>query len=97
VSHVTYHTKTIVDLELCLRYRLGHGIVLAYIAIGWLSSFLFLILLKRENANRNAGLRDEVIEGVENKRGDPKNGRFSSVDDARREKGDEWSQFRYTY
>jgi len=25
-----------------------------------------------------------------------KNGRFETVNDARREKGDEWSQFRYT-
>ena len=45
---------------------MGHGIVLAYIAIGWLCSLLFLILLKRENAKREAGLRDEVIRGEEN-------------------------------
>jgi hypothetical protein len=54
-------------------------------------------LLKRENAKREAGLRDEKIDGVDNKHANgEKNGEFTSVDDARREKGDEWSQFRYT-
>ncbi|KAI0080273.1 MFS general substrate transporter [Panus rudis PR-1116 ss-1] len=77
-------------------YRLGHGIVLAYIAIGWLCSLAFMILLKRENAKRDAGLRDEVIEGVDNKHANEKNGRFESVDAAKAEKGDEWSGFRYT-
>lgn len=77
-------------------YRLGHGIVLAYIAIGWLSSLLFYFLLKRENASREAGKRDEVIQGVDNPSADEKNGRFKSVEEARTEKGDEWSGFRYT-
>lgn len=71
--------------------------MLAYIAIGWVSSLLYLILLKRENARRDAGLRDEVIDGANAKRGEASvNGRFASVEDARREKGDSWSGFRYT-
>ena len=38
-----------------------------------------------------------MIQGaVDNKDGDEKNGVFESVDDAKREKGDEWSGFRYT-
>lgn len=78
-------------------YRLGHGIVLAYIAIGWLSSLLFWILLKRENARRDAGERDEVIDGIDNKLASEKNGRFESVSAARAEKGDEWSGFRYSF
>lgn len=78
-------------------YRLGHGIVLAYIAIGWLCSLLMLILLKRENRVRDEGLRDEVIDGTDNKCADEtRNGRFQTVEDARREKGDRWSGFRYT-
>ncbi|KIY63727.1 MFS general substrate transporter [Cylindrobasidium torrendii FP15055 ss-10] len=77
-------------------YPMGHGIVLAYIAIGWICSLLFFILLKRENAKRDNGERDEVIEGVDNKNADPKNGTYATVLEARIDKGDEWSGFRYT-
>ncbi|KAF4573040.1 hypothetical protein EYR36_007550 [Pleurotus pulmonarius] len=77
-------------------YTLGHGIVLAYIAIGWVCSLVFLILLKRENARRDRGERDEVIEGIDNKLAHPKNGTYESVDAARLDKGDEWSGFRYS-
>lgn len=89
-------------------YKLGHGIVLAYISIGWLTSLLYLIILKHENALRDAGKRDEVIRAsgdgaeidIENdeemKKGNERNGVFESVEEARREKGDEWSGFRYT-
>jgi len=76
-------------------YRMGHGIILAYIVIGWLSSLAFFLLLKRENARRDAGERDEIIEGTDSEHGNEKNGVFKSVDDARREKGDEWSGIRY--
>ncbi|KAH7917772.1 MFS general substrate transporter, partial [Leucogyrophana mollusca] len=83
-------------------YRLGHGIILAYIAIGWISSLLFMILLRVENARRDRGERDEVICGKDDQPGSEsnlkaaKNGRFESIDAARREKGDEWSGFRYS-
>jgi hypothetical protein len=71
-------------------------VILAYIAIGWFCSLALLILLKRENARRDAGWRDEEIEGIDNKQANgEKNGRFATVEDARREKGDMWSQFRY--
>ena len=57
----------------------------------------YIIVLKRENTKRDAGERDEVIEGVNDDRQDlVKNGRFASVNDAKREKGDEWSGYRYT-
>ena len=75
---------------------MGHGIVLAYIAIGWVSSLGLYFLLKHENARRMRGERDEVIEGVDNKHADEKNGKFASVQEARMEKGDMWSGFRYT-
>jgi hypothetical protein len=54
------------------------------------------VLLKRENDRRDRGGRDEVIEGIDNKYADPKNGRYENVGAARMDKGDEWSGFRYT-
>jgi len=77
-------------------YSLGHGIMLAYLAIGWFSSLAYIIFLKRENKARDRGERDEVIDGLENKHANMRNGRYRCVDDARREKGDLWSGFRYT-
>lgn len=79
-------------------YTLGHGIVLMYIGIGWLSSLIYTILLRRENKARDRGERDEMISGSENKTGTANvdNGRYRSVAEARREKGDMWSGFRYT-
>ncbi|PIL31644.1 MFS general substrate transporter [Ganoderma sinense ZZ0214-1] len=77
-------------------YKLGHGIVLAYIAIGWLCSLAYYVHLRYENARRDRGDRDEVIKGTDSKRADEKNGRFESVQAARMEKGDQWSGFRYS-
>jgi hypothetical protein len=67
-----------------------------YIAIGWLSSLIYTVLLRRENKARDRGERDEVIDGFENKAANVDNGRYGSVAEARREKGDMWSGFRYT-
>ncbi|EPQ56797.1 hypothetical protein GLOTRDRAFT_128218 [Gloeophyllum trabeum ATCC 11539] len=77
-------------------YTLGHGIVLLYIGLGLLSSVLMLTLLRAENARRDRGERNEYIEGVQGDERTKKNGVFASVDEARREKGDEWSGYRYT-
>ena len=78
-------------------YRFGHGIVLMYIGIALITATAYRILLKRENDRRDNGERDEVIDGVNDDREDLlKNGRFASVEDARREKGDGWSGYRYT-
>ena len=52
--------------------------------------------MKRENARRDAGEREEVIDGVDNKYAREENGHFASVEQAREEKGDEWSGFRYS-
>jgi hypothetical protein len=51
--------------------------------------------LQKENARRDRGERDEVIEGEDNKHADEINGRYESVKAARIDKGDEWSGFRY--
>ena len=67
-----------------------------YIAIGWLSSLAYAIFLRQENKARDRGERDEVIDGFENEKGNVNNGRYRSVAEARREKGDLWSGFRYT-
>jgi hypothetical protein len=69
---------------------------MAYIGIGWLCSLLLIILLRRENAKRAAGLRDEVIEGTENPNAKEENGRYKTVEEARMDKGDKWSGFKYT-
>jgi len=37
------------------RYVMGHGLVLAYIALGFIGSLTYMILLKRENARRDRG------------------------------------------
>jgi hypothetical protein len=84
-------------------YRLGHGLVLLYIGIGLVSSIMYYVFLRRENAARDRGEREEVIEGVfkenegaeEREERGRRNGRFSSVDEAKREKGDRWSGYRY--
>ena len=78
------------------RYRLGHSVVLAYIAIGFMCSALFGVLLQRENIRRGRGERDEVITGVDNKFADEKNGRYETLLAAKIDKGDQWSGFRYT-
>ncbi|KIP07137.1 hypothetical protein PHLGIDRAFT_431325 [Phlebiopsis gigantea 11061_1 CR5-6] len=79
-------------------YRLGHGIVLMYICIALVCAVVYRAFLVRENAARDRGERDEAIDGVNGERADlaARNGRFASVEDAKREKGDAWSGYRYT-
>lgn len=70
------------------------GLVLMYICIGIIANSVFLYLLKKENDRRDRGERDEVIgsaEGLE----DNGNGVYASVEDAKRDKGDNWSGYRY--
>ncbi|KAG0138353.1 major facilitator superfamily domain-containing protein, partial [Tuber indicum] len=50
------------------RYRLGHGIVLGYLAIGLLGgSVLNWVLLRRENERRRNGERDAWVQGLNRK------------------------------
>jgi hypothetical protein len=55
---------------------------------------VFRVFLTRENTARENGLRDEII-GDDEGKGLEKNGRFASVAEAKREKGDAWSGYRY--
>ncbi|KAH7890872.1 major facilitator superfamily domain-containing protein [Phlebopus sp. FC_14] len=75
-------------------YPMGHGLVLMYIAFGLISTLALRYFLKVENARRDRGERDEIIEGRDG--GFEVNGRFASVAEAKREKGDGWSGYRYT-
>jgi len=79
-------------------YTLGHGIVLAYIGISLISCTVLFFMLRAENARRARGERNEIIVGVNDTEPgvNPKNGTFECVDDAKREKGDEWSGYTYT-
>lgn len=81
-----------------MKFLSGHGLVLMYVAFGIIASITYRLLLHAENARRDRGERDELIEGVKDERGTAheRNGRFSTVDEAKREKGDEWSGYRYT-
>ncbi|KAF7356491.1 MFS domain-containing protein [Mycena venus] len=74
-------------------YPLGHGLVLMYICIGIIANATFLYLLKKENARRDRGERDELIGQMLGE--DNGNGRFATVEDAKMEKGDLWSGYRY--
>ena len=67
--------------------------VFMYIGIGIISSLVYHYFLKRENARRDRGERDEIIgkDGT----GNEKNGRFATQEEAKMEKGDEWSGYRY--
>ncbi|KAG6876718.1 hypothetical protein C0993_000893, partial [Termitomyces sp. T159_Od127] len=74
-------------------YTLGHGLVLMYIGIGMISTLVYHYFLVKENARRDRGERDEIIgkDGT----GNEKNGRFATVEEAKVEKGDYWSGYRY--
>jgi hypothetical protein len=68
-----------------------------YIGFGLVASVSYMIFLKRENARRDRGERDEIIENQVSTHDarNEKNGRFVTVDEAKKEKGDEWSGYRY--
>ncbi|KAE9397794.1 MFS general substrate transporter [Gymnopus androsaceus JB14] len=76
-------------------YPLGHGLVLLYIGLGLIATTTFLVLLRRENTKRERGERNEVI-GGDKSSGHEINGTYETVADAKRDKGDEWSGYRYT-
>ncbi|KAK0489229.1 MFS general substrate transporter [Armillaria novae-zelandiae] len=72
------------------------GLVLLYLGIGAVFSTVYLILLKRENKKRERGERDEVIGDSTVEKVPEENGRFATVSEAKMEKGDNWSGYRYT-
>ena len=73
------------------------GLVLMFICFGLLASVALLIFLKHENARRDRGERDEIIENLVETHDsrNEKNGRYATVDEAKKDKGDEWSGYRY--
>ena len=75
-------------------YPIGHGIALMYVVLAIIGTVILRYTLKRENSRRDRGERDEIIQGQEG--GHIANGCFESVEEAKREKGDEWSGYRYT-
>jgi len=66
-----------------------------YIMFGIIASLSYHFILKAENARRDRGERDEIIGKIDDSEMNEKNGRFDTVEDAKREKGDEWSGYRY--
>ena len=46
---------------------MGHGIVLVYIGLGVLTSAVYYFTLRTENTRRDQGIRDEIIDGVNDK------------------------------
>ncbi|KAF8497681.1 MFS general substrate transporter [Gautieria morchelliformis] len=79
-------------------FRLGHGIVFAYIGIGFTVTLLAIYYLRKENARRERGERDEIIKGVTGENKSPVGGGkvYDSLEQVKREKGDAWSGYRYT-
>ncbi|KAF8645079.1 hypothetical protein AX16_008137 [Volvariella volvacea WC 439] len=80
-------------------FVLGHGLVLMYIALGVIMSSLYMFFLHRENQRRDRGEGDEVIgddTDPELEARAAKNGRYKTLAEAKRDKGDEWSGYRYT-
>jgi hypothetical protein len=67
-----------------------------YIGFGLIASTTYRYFLARENAKRDRGERNEIITGAGGKGGNEANGTYATVDDAKMEKGDEWSGYRYT-
>lgn len=42
-------------------YPLGHGIIIMYLSLGWISTAIYLLGLRRANKRRSQGLCDETI------------------------------------
>jgi len=85
-------------------YSLGHGIILAYIVIGLISSIIMRLFLKAENDRRARGESSEHILHTESgkpadfvEEGDTQDrNTYHTVEEARKDKGDMWSGFQYT-
>lgn len=72
------------------------GLVLMYIGLGLCASLVYLFFIQRENSARDRGERDEIMGDEPSEGKNEKNGRFATLEEAKREKGDEWSGYRYT-
>ncbi|KAF8309889.1 MFS general substrate transporter [Clavulina sp. PMI_390] len=78
-------------------YRTGHIVILAYLIIGLVASVISIYMLNRENKARDGGLRDERIltDDASGKGDECPGGTYETVDEARKDKGDLWSGYRY--
>lgn len=89
----------------CARTRVFNALIFILDA-GLFSTVFYHLLLRRENAARERGERDEVIDGLNDttkssrsgldvKELGRRNGQFASVEEAKTLKGDRWSGYRY--
>ena len=71
-----------------------------YIGIGIITTLISIYMLRKENARRERGERDEIIRGVTDVGDDKvpvgKGKVYDSLEQVKREKGDAWSGYRYT-
>ena len=72
---------------------------MAYLGIGLITTLITIVLLRRENARRERGERDEIIRSVteagEEKVPVGKGKVYDSVEQVKKERGDAWSGYRY--
>ena len=69
-----------------------------YAALGWIGTLITIYLLRKENARRARGERDELIKGV-TVVGDVPVGKgkvYDSLEQVKMDKGDGWSGYKYT-
>jgi hypothetical protein len=66
-----------------------------YIGLGLCTSFIYMFFIQRENKTRDRGERDEIIGDEPSEGKNEKNGRYATLEDAKRDKGDGWSGYRY--
>lgn len=71
--------------------------MIGYTVLGFFAALIFRTLLRIENSRRERGERDEFIIGSGLPQGDipARNGCYESIETAQKEKGDDYSGFRY--
>ncbi|KAI3608233.1 mfs transporter, partial [Moniliophthora roreri] len=92
--HGLFMVKTNIDCETSIVQEMCHVLALMYIAIGIITSCIYLFFVKQENAKRERGEWNKII--GDSKTGHEKNGGYNSVADVKREKGDGYSGYCYT-
>lgn len=69
-----------------------------YIGIGYIMTWVAIFYLRRENAKKLSGQRDEIIRGI-NDKGVPQDGSvkiYESLEEVKKDRGDLWSGYIYT-
>jgi hypothetical protein len=73
-------------------------VIVLFIGIGFINTLITIYFLRKENALRNRGERDEIVKGVNDsgEKGSPGKGPvYESVAHVKMAKGDGWSGYRY--